>query len=160
MQHTTTQHESTSCFGSRRLSTVHTVDTPHSNPPPLEIRVFKVDCTTEVPISNHLHATLYPRIDRRGANGVSKDHMKRRRKNHHVLPIYRQCERLVGGLNQLLQGVFQIENPLFIVISLADTKHPLCARSNSLRSPSPCSQIISALLPRNLPASRDVNVSY
>ena len=70
MYHTTTQHESTFCYGSKRLPTLHTVDMTHSNRPPLEMRVFKMECTTEIPISTRLHTTLYPRIDRRGANGV------------------------------------------------------------------------------------------
>ena len=112
MHHTTTQHESTSCSGSTRLSTLHIVDTPCSNPPPLERRVSKIECTTEIFIPTRLHTTLYPRIDRRGANGVSKDPMERRRMNHQAFPIYRQCERLVQDFNQLLQEAFQIENPL------------------------------------------------
>ena len=58
-----------------------------------------------------------PKINRRGTSGFSKDPMKRRRRNHRNLPIYRQCERLVRGFNQLLQEAFQIENPLFIVIT-------------------------------------------
>ena len=47
MHHTTPQQESTSCSGSRRLSTVHTVDTLRNNLPPLELREFQVECTTE-----------------------------------------------------------------------------------------------------------------
>ena len=47
MHHTTPQQESTSCSGSRRLSTVHTVDALRNNPPPLELREFQVECTTE-----------------------------------------------------------------------------------------------------------------
>ena len=70
MHHTTTQHESTFCYGYRRLSTLQTVDTTHRNPPPLEMRVFKMECTTEILISTRLHTSLYPRIDRRGVNGV------------------------------------------------------------------------------------------
>ena len=117
MHHTTPQQESTSCSGSRRLSTVHTVDTPRNNAPPLELRVFQVECTTEFPISTRLHTTLDPRIDRERASRVSNELMKRRRRNHRDLPIYRKCERLVRGFNQLLQEAFQIENPLFIVIT-------------------------------------------
>ena len=70
MHHTTTQHESTFCYGFRRLPTLHTVDMMHSKPPQLEIRVFKVECTTENPISTRLHTTLHPRIDKRRATGV------------------------------------------------------------------------------------------
>ena len=116
MHHTTTQHESTFCSGSRRLPTLQTVDTPHSNPPPLEIRVFKVECTTEIPLSTRLKRTLYRRIDKRRENGVSKGPLKRRMEKHHEIPIYRQCERLVRGFNRLRQEAFQIENPLFIAI--------------------------------------------
>ena len=47
MHHTTIQRKSTSCFSSRRLPTVHTADTLRNNPLPLELRVFKVECTTE-----------------------------------------------------------------------------------------------------------------
>ena len=68
-------------------------------------------------ISTRPYRTLYPRIDRRGANGVSKDPMKRKTNSRNVLQIYEQCERLVRGFNQVLQEAFQIENPLFIVIS-------------------------------------------
>ena len=38
--------------------------------------------------------------------------------NHHVIPIYRECERLVRRFSQLLQEAFQIENPIFMVIRL------------------------------------------
>ena len=117
MHHTTTQHQSTSYSGSRRLFTLHTDDTSHSNPPPLEIGVLEVECTAETPTPTRLNATLFPKVNRGGTNGVSEDSMKRRRRNHLNLPIYRQCERLVRGFNQLLQEAFQIENPLFIVIT-------------------------------------------
>ena len=71
-----------------------------------------------IPISTRLHTTLDPRIDRERASRVSNKLMKRRKRNNHRdLPIYRKCERLVRGFNQLLQEVFQIENPLFIVIT-------------------------------------------
>ena len=117
MHHTTTQHQSTSYSGSRRLFTLHTDDTSHSNPPPLEIGVLEVECTAETPTPTRLNATPFPKVNRGGTSEVSEDPMKRRRRNHRNLPIYRQCERLVRGFNQLLQEAFQIENPLFIVIT-------------------------------------------
>ena len=117
MHRTITQHKSTFCSGSKWLSTLYTIGTLCSSPPLLRIRVFKVECTAKISISTPRYKCLYARIDRRGANGVSKNPMKRRAKNHHVLLIYRQCERFVQGFNLLFQEAFQIENLLFIVIS-------------------------------------------
>ena len=64
-------------------------------------------------------------MDKRGGNGVSKGPLKRRMENHHVIPIFRECERLVRGFNQLLQEAFQTENPLFIVMRLLIEDIPL-----------------------------------
>ena len=64
-QHTTTQHQSTSCSGSKRLSTPQIADTSHSNSPPLEVGVFKVECTTEIRPQTPLDTNL----DQRSTEG-------------------------------------------------------------------------------------------
>ena len=77
MNHTTTQHESTSFSGCKRLPTFHAVHTPLKNPLPLELRVFKGECTTEISMSTRLYKNIYPRIDKRRANTVLKDLIKK-----------------------------------------------------------------------------------
>ena len=64
-QHTTTQHQSTSCYGSRRLSALQIVDTSHSNSPPLETGVFKVEYTTKIRPPTRLDTNL----DQRSTEG-------------------------------------------------------------------------------------------
>ena len=117
MHHTTTQHQSTSYSGSRRLFTLHTDDTLHSNSLPLEIGVLEVECTAETPTPTRLNATLFPKVNGRGTSGVSKDPMKRRTKIHHVPPIYIRRERFVQCFNQFYQEAFQLDNPSLIEIN-------------------------------------------
>ena len=72
-----------------------------ANAPPLEIGVFEVECTAEIPTPTRLRlqTTLFSKINGGEANGVSKDPMKRRRKIHHVPPIYIHRERFVRCFN-------------------------------------------------------------
>ena len=58
MHHTTTQHVSSSFLGSKRLSTLHTVDTSHRNPATARNRGVQVECTAEIPLPNRLHTIL------------------------------------------------------------------------------------------------------
>ena len=101
MHHTTTQHQSTSCSDSRRLFELHRDDTSHSNLPSLEIGALEVECPAEIPTPTRLNTILFPKVNRGEISGVSKDPMKRRRKIHHVPPIYIHYERLVRCFNQL-----------------------------------------------------------
>ena len=58
MNHTTTRHQSTSCYGSKRLFTLHTDDTSHNNQSPLEIGALEVECTAEIPTPTRLQRTV------------------------------------------------------------------------------------------------------
>ena len=61
MHHATTQQQSTSYSGSRRLCTLQIVDKSHSYSPPLETGVFKVKCTTKIPLPTRPHTLLSQR---------------------------------------------------------------------------------------------------
>ena len=141
MHNTTTQHQSTSCSGSRRIFTLHTDDTSHSNPPPLEIGALEVECTAEIPTPTRLHTTLFPKVNKEETNGVSKDPMKRRTKIHHVPPIYIHHERFVRCFNQFYQEAFQLDNP-----SLIEINQLIQAVSSLL---APLTQIFLSILPHS-----------
>ena len=97
--------------------TLQRVDTSHSNPPPLEIGALEVECTAEIPTPTRLHTTLFPKVNRGETNGVSKEPMKRRRKSHHVPPIYIHRGRFVRCFNQLYQEALRFDNPSLIEIN-------------------------------------------
>ena len=158
MHHTATQHASTFCYGSRRVPTLHTVDTTHSNPPPLEIRVLKWRAQPK-----SLYQLAFTQPYTQGSTGEGQTESERIlwKGVWRTITSSQFMDNVRGsfeGFNQLLQEAFQIENPLFIVISwLIQDTHLLSLRS--LRYPSPCPQIISPLLPRNSLAWRAVTAS-